>query len=161
MEVSFGEPLVKLKPLTFNSIFWNTIYVGTTIIFVIMVSELLVFVLCDDRTLPYRTFKLAGLVYVGLATIGGVMRTKSRTVKKRRYWTHDHLLIPFLIALMFALSLVRHTLAKFEKLEFQGFVGMLAILIPAFFASWASVTFFSFAASFVTVFFAFSQEKVN
>jgi hypothetical protein len=161
VEVSFGDPLVKLRPLTCGHIFWEIVYILITAWIVTSATRPMVSVLYDDRAVPYRVFRLVGFFYAGLAALGGVLRTKSRTLKRRRHWTRDHLLIHFPIALAFALSLVFDTLHEFEKLEFQVFVGMLAILIPAFFAIWAYGTFFSFAAAFITVFFAFSQEKVS
>jgi hypothetical protein len=161
VEANSGPSPVLLKPLRVGDVVWDVVYVFAAWVLCSSATDDVLDVLFDDRSVPYRLFKLVTLFYAGIAVLRGVLRTRARTTRRTRHWTRDHALIHIPVAVGVVGSLVAQAFQRIGKPKIQVIAAVVSLL-PATFAIVLSIgTLCSFAASFITVILAFRPEKIS
>jgi hypothetical protein len=161
IEAHTGPSNFPLRPIGFLMSVFDVVCIIASVIVIAPICDHLIEVLCDDALIDIGLCMAVVFEYGAAAALAGLLRTVYRLGRLTVHWAEHHVTVHTSVAIGVAAYVAVRAVMRFSLPEFQV---IAAFAVAGWGIAGASMTigaFFSYVWSFVTVLFAFAQEKTS
>jgi hypothetical protein len=161
VEAQTGPSNFPLRPIGFLMSAFDVVCILASVIVIVPICDHLIDVLCDDAPIDIGLCMAVVFEYGAAAALAGLLRTVYRLGRLTVHWAEGHETVHTSVAIGVAVYVAARAVMKFNWLELQVIAAFAVVGWGIAGAAMTIGVFFSYVWSFVTVMFAFAQEKTS